>query len=139
MRKTTAKQGVEQQVCRNRMMDSDVKSSSDGSFIPKAPPITHRKMHAQQAAQARTHTGMMSIPRDSILESNAALMPMAPHLQIGLPQFTTDSVATPTGSQDISLHSSKPNVEIETHLYRPSSLVHEVPGIQCKLCPCPAA
>ena len=142
VRKTTAKQGVEWQVHRNRMMDSDVKSSSDGLFIPKAPPITCRKMHAQQAAQARTHTSMISIPRDSILESNAALMPMAPHLQIGLPPFTTDSVATPTGSQDISLHSSKPNVEIETqetHLYRPSSLVHEVPGIQCKLCPCPAA
>jgi hypothetical protein len=108
VRKMTAKQGTGHQVRRNRMMDSDVESSSDGSFIPKTPPMTHRKMHTQQAAQARTHTSTVSIPRDSTLESNVALMPMAPQLQIGQPPFTTDGVATPTSSQEVSLHLVKP-------------------------------
>jgi hypothetical protein len=35
VRKMTAKQGMGRQVHKNRMMDSDVESSSDGSFIRK--------------------------------------------------------------------------------------------------------
>ena len=94
VRKTTAKQGMGHQVRRNRMMDSDVESSSDGSFTPKTPPMMRRKMHTQQAAQGSMHTSTVSIPRDSALESNVSLVPMAPRLQIGQPPFTTDGVAT---------------------------------------------
>jgi hypothetical protein len=97
-----------------------------------------------QAAQARTHTSNVSKPRDSILEYDVALMPMAHQLQVGQPPFTTDGVATPTSSQEVSVHSFKLNLEIETqqtqqtHLYKPTGLGHEEPGIQCMLCPCPA-
>ena len=115
VRKTTAKQGMGQQVRRNKMMDSDSESSSDGSFIPKSPPMTRRKMHAQQAAQARTQTSTVSIPRDTTLESDVTLMPMAPQLQIGQPPFTTDGVATKTSSQEVSLHLVKPNLNIGTN------------------------
>jgi len=43
------------------------------------------------------------------------------------PPFTTDGVATPTSSQEVSLHSGKPNLEIgtqqtqQTHLHKPTS------------------
>jgi hypothetical protein len=144
VRKMTAKQGMGRQVCKNRMMDSDVESSSDGSFIRKTPPMTRRKMHTRQAAQARTHTSNVSKPRDSILEYDVALMPMAHQLQVGQPPFTTDGVATPTSSQEVSLHSSKLKLEIQTqqtqqtHLYKPTGLGHEDPGIQRMLRPRPA-
>ena len=144
LRKNTANRGMGHQVCRTRVMDSDVKSSSDGSFIPKTPPMTCRRMHAQQATQAGTHTSGVSIPHNSTLESNAVSMPMAPQLQLGWPPFATDSVATQNSSQEVSLHLVMPNLEIgtqqtqQTHPYEPPSLVHEVPGIQHMLCPCPA-
>jgi len=144
VRKITAKRGMGHQVRRNWMMDSDIESSSDGSFVPKTPPLTCRKMHTRQAAQVRTHTSMVSIPRDSTLVSNVALVPMAPRLQTGQPPFTTDGVATPTTSQEVSLHLDKCNMEIgtqqtqQTHMCEPTGLVHEAPGIQCRLRPCPA-
>ncbi len=114
VRKVTAKRGMGHQVRRNQMIDSDVETSSDSLFTPKTPPMTRRKMHTRQAAQARTHTSMVSIPGDSTLKSDAVLMPMAPRLQIGQPPLTTDSVATPTSSREVSSHLGMPKLEIWT-------------------------
>ena len=145
VRKITAKQGMGHQVRRIWTIDSDIESSSDGSFVPRTPPMTRRKMHTRQAAQASTHTSAAPIPRASTLEYDATLMPMAPQLPIGQPPFTTDIVATRTSSQEVSLHSVRPNLEIgthqthQTHPDQPTSLVHDVPGIQRMLRPRPAA
>src|SRR5258706_7521490 len=144
VRKPTAKRGVGPQVRRTRRLESDVESSSDGSFVPKTPPMTRRKLHTQQAAQARSHISMESIPGDSTLESNIALVPIAPRLQVGQPPFTTDDVATPTSSQAVSSQSGGHNLKIGTqqtqhaHLNKPPGLTHEDLGTQRVLRPRPA-